>query len=72
MRVHGARDRVVAAHHRQRLMHALLVEAAGLLQAAPQPQDGLLIEDGDRVPGLAFEDDEPDGVGAEVDHGAAG
>jgi hypothetical protein len=53
-------------------MHALLVEAAGLLQAAPQPQDGLLIEDGDRVPGLAFEDDEPDGVGAEVDHGAAG
>jgi hypothetical protein len=53
-------------------MHALLIETAALLEAAAQPQHGLLVEDGDGVPRLALEDDEPDGVGAEVDNGAAG
>ena len=63
---------MVAAHHRQRLMHALLIEAARLLQAAAQAQDGLLVEDGHGIARLALEDDEPDGIGAEIDDGAAG
>jgi hypothetical protein len=53
-------------------MHALLIEPAALLQAAPQPQNGLLIEDRNRIPRFAFEDDEPDGIGAEIDNGATG
>ena len=53
-------------------MHALLIEAARLLQAAAQAQDGLLVEDGHGIARLALEDDAPDGIGAEIDDGAAG
>jgi hypothetical protein len=52
-------------------MHALFVQAAGLLQAAAEAQHGLLIEDGDGIARLAFENDEPDGIGAQIDNGTA-
>jgi len=51
---------------------AFLIQPAALLQATPEPQDGLLVEDGDGVARLAFEDDEPDGVRAEIDDREAG
>jgi len=72
MGAHGACDGMVAAHHHQRLLHGLLIEAAGLLKPAPQAQHRLFIEDGDRITRLALEDDEADGIGAEVDDSAAG
>ena len=70
---HRACNGVVALHDGQRLLDRFGVELPARLQAAPQTQHRLFVEDGDRVAAATFEYHEPHGVGPEVhDAGAIG
>ena len=46
---HGAGDGGIAVHHRQCLRHAVLVQPAGALQPAAEPQHRLFVEDRHRI-----------------------
>jgi hypothetical protein len=52
-------------------MHAFFIQTTGLLQAAPKTQNRLLVEDGDWIARLSFEDNKPDRIRAQIDDSAA-
>ncbi len=70
--LHPLGEDLVARGDGQRLRRGLVVQPAGLVQAAAEAEHGLLVEDGVRVAPRALEDDEPHRVGAEVHHAEAG
>jgi hypothetical protein len=71
VRLHGAGDGVVAAHHGQRLADRVLIQPAAALQPTAEAEHRLFIEDRLRVPPPSLEHHEANGVGTEVDHTAA-
>jgi hypothetical protein len=68
---HRTGHRVITMHHRQREAHSLIIEPAGGFHSAAQPQHRLLVEDRDRIAGVALVHHQPDGIGPEIDDTAA-
>jgi hypothetical protein len=70
--VHGAHKGVVAAENRQGLVQPFLIEAAGLVQAAAEPEDSLFVEDDRGIAAAALEYHQAHRVRAEVDDRGTG
>ena len=68
---HGPSDSQVTVHNHKRLGDTVFVQPAGRLESPSKPQHGFLIENRHRVAGMAFIDDQSDGIGAKVDNTAA-
>jgi hypothetical protein len=71
LRPHGARHRVIAMQHGQRLAHAVFIQKAGFLQPLPESQDRLLVENDRRIAAVPFIDNQTHGIGAKIDHAAS-
>ena len=69
---HGPGHGMVALQHGQRLFHRRLVQAPRGLQAPPQSQHRLLVEDRHRVAAPPLEDHQSHGVRAQIHHATAG